>query len=202
MPQSALALWTGISAFAGQQQSDWELGPQLREADIFSYGLSIEEKTRPGLRIGAGAGQFDLRLKDRNTLSPIEDFDGQFFLFYLRWPFQLGESLTLHTRFDYQYHSGNNEDLNQPRQDINWTDIGFHAGLALRIDTISLQPFLRYRLIDGDITSDTASRLLQHHQDQSYGLMLDIHVESTAYVRLQASLSAVDSLSIHFVRAY
>ncbi len=66
LPLQVLATgWTGIAAFVGKSDSDWLQASSVKLANIDFYGLRIEEKTEIDLRVGARAGQFDLRLTDR-----------------------------------------------------------------------------------------------------------------------------------------
>ena len=48
----------------------------------------------------------------------------------------------------------------------------------------------------------TNIRKIELNDDQSAGLILDIYVERTAYVRLKATNSGGESLFISFVREY
>ena len=197
----AQAAWTGIAAFASQQESDWSIGGQTLVADSFQYGLRIEEKTRPGLRIGLGIGQFHLRLEDRLNLTAIQEFDGEFAMFYMRWPFTLNDRLTLHSRFDYLYHQGRDSDSDTD-DDIDWIEAAVDIGVRYRVGIVSLQPYMRYRSVDGDLDLNNSTRLFSDSSAGSFGIKLDIHVEPSAYVRLQASFDAVDALGISFVREY
>ena len=177
------------------------MGAQTLTADQFRFGFRIEEKSQSGLRVGLGGGQFDLRLKDRPNATLVDEFDGEFLFFYLRWPVALNPRLTLHTRFDYRFHTGNRSGID-PQDEIDWIETGLTAGIALRVGMVSLQPYASVSSIDGDITSDAATRLLNDAEHHSYGLMLDIHVEPTAYVRFQAGISATEALFVSFVREY
>ena len=197
----ATAAWTGISAFAGQHESNWSFGNRQRTADSFQYGLAIEENTQPGLRIGLGIGQFHLRLREDLTNAAISRYDGEFLMFFMRWPIKLQEAVSLHLRFDYQYNNGRRSDDNT-EGDIDWVEAGFTAGLAIRAGHVSLHPYVRYRSVDGDLSDTTSSSLFDHQENRSYGINLDIHVETTAYVRLSASFEETESLSISFVREY
>lgn len=201
VPVVGHAWWTGIAAFADQQESDWAFSAQTRIADSFRYGLRIEEKTSPGLRLGMGIGQFHLRLKALSNIPTIDKYDGEFVLFYMRWPFNLSDRLSLHTRFDYLYHSGRQSE-NSSDNEIDWIETAFSAGLRMNLGTVSLQPYVRFRSIDGDLTRDATVQLFDDAQVNSYGIKLDIHVEPTAYVRLHASFNATESLGVSFVREY
>lgn len=196
------AAWTGISAFVGQHDTDWQLSDRTLQADIFSYGLRIEERSRPGLRVGLGIGQFDLRLKDRDNAVLVNEYGGELLLFYLRWPFTLGQNWTLHTRFDYQYHSGRESKVNEPRDDIDWTETSLAAGIALDLDAVSLQPFMHYSRTDGDLVDDNQTRLVDQADSVSFGMRVDILVEPTAYVRIEASGGAADGVIVYFAREY
>lgn len=197
----AAAVWTGISAFAGQFENDWSFNTRQRVADSFNFGLAIEESTRPGLRIGLGIGQFHLRLRDPATNSALSRYDGEFLQFYLRWPWALRENVSLHTRFDYQYHNGRRSDVDT-EGDIDWVEAGFTAGFSVKAGYVSIHPYLRVRSVDGDLSDNGTTSLFDHVKNRAYGINLDIHVEPTAYVRLHAGFDATEALSVSFVREY
>ena len=199
---TASAAWTGISAFAGEQRQDWSFGTTSRRAESFTWGLSIEERTRAGLRIGLAGGRFSLDLRN-NAPGPFDEFAGEFLQFYLRWPVALGDHLTLHGRFDYRVNHGDDE-LTTSEEEIEWTERSLTLGLALRYGILSLQPFVKLLSSDGDL-DDLASGIGQPFDSdnrQSHGLIIDLHVEKTAYVRLLSEFSDIESLQVHFVRAF
>jgi len=198
------AAWTGIAAFGGENRSDWLFGNTTLRAEAFAYGLSIEERTRAGLRIGIAGGRFSLDLKSTpaTQAQPVfEEFEGGFLQLYLRWPIALTEHFTLHTRFDYRLNRGDHE---RPDNDseIEWSERSVTAGIALRLGLVSLQPFVRYLSSDGDLDNVTSAQAFESHTHRSHGLIIDLHVEQTAYVRLRSEFSAVESLQVHFVRAF
>jgi hypothetical protein len=196
------AAWTGIAAFGGENRSDWIFGNTTLRAETFAYGLSIEERTRPGLRIGIAGGRFSLDLKSTPATQPVfEEFEGEFLQLYLRWPLALTEHFTLHTRFDYRLNRGDHERTDNDSE-IEWSERSITAGIALRLGLVSLQPFIRYLSSDGDLDNITSAQSFELKTHRSHGLILDLHVEKTAYVRLRSEFSAVESLQVHFVRAF
>lgn len=200
-PVSAQALWTGISGFVGQSERDWLLDDTVRQADITHFGLSIEEKTRVGLSIGASAGQLSLRLTNSPSSAQVDKYRANFLSFYLRWPLQLTKLLTLHTRFNYQFNLGiKSNDLENT--DIEWSEVFLNIGISLQLGWISIRPFIEYRSLDGDITSDNSTRVFELEDQRSSGLILDFYVEPTAFVRLMASSGESQAMMLSFVRQY
>jgi hypothetical protein len=197
---TTLQAWTGISAFVGEDRVDWAFNAGSRTAESFNYGLSIEDKTRAGLRIGVAAGRFGLDIKDPGQ-GLIEEFAGEFVQLYLRWPFTFGDHLTLHTRFDYRFQRGDDGDSVNVNE-VEWTERSLSTGLALRYGLVSVQPFARYLSSDGDIRSGSSGESFRIDEHASHGLIIDLHVEKTAYVRLSSEFSTVESLQLHFVRAF
>lgn len=197
----ASAYWTGISAFVGQSESDWLLDGTLRQADITHFGLSIEEKTQVGLSIGARAGQISLRLKDLPISAQAEKFNAQFLSLYLRWPLPLTETLKLHTHFNYQFNLGDISDGSEDT-DIEWSEVTINIGISLQLGRISIRPFIEFRSIDGDITSDNSTRVFELESQNSSGLIVDLYVEPTAFIRLMASSGESRAMMLSFVREY
>lgn len=201
LPLSVEAYWTGIGAFSGQDDSDWKLDTVTRVADRSRYGLHVEERARSGFIIGASAGQFSLRLKDPLQVADSQKYNGQFLQFYLRWPLALSDSLTLHSRLDYQFNLG--ELLSGEQGDeINWNEMGLTLGVALRLGLVSLQPFINWSSLDGDITLQSRSEGFENDEKVSYGMMVDIYVEPTAYVRLKGTAVNTSSVWLGFIREY
>lgn len=196
--QSAMA-WSGIAAFLGQSQGDWLFSGGVKTAQQDFYGLSIEDRTRSKIRIGARAGQFDLRLSPQ-TSAAAEKFNGKFIAFYLRWPLSLSSTLSFEPRLGYQYNQGEKALLSQ--QQISWNQVRLQLALHAQLGALSLRPFVAWRRIDGDITTAQTSRLFVQHQSSSYGLALDFFVEPSAYIRFQGSVGARQGASLSFVRAY
>ncbi len=191
--------WTGIGAFIGQQQSDWQFSASRQTADIGFYGLGIEDRTQSPLRVGASAGQFDLRLLP-SLSAPAERYNGKFLSFYLRLPVALGDGVMLHSKLSYRYNLGN-KSLQQSQQ-ISWSAIDLELGLSLRLGNVLLRPFGYFRRIDGDITDPALTRLFEQAQSAGYGAMLDYYTERSAYIRLRGSAGSRQAVSISFVREY
>ncbi len=198
-PQPGFSAWTGIAAFVGEGESDWLLNDDIRRADRLFYGFRIEEKSKIGLRVGASAGHFDLKLKDPDYIIQPEKFGGQFLSLYLRWPHQLTQSLSLHTSVDYKFNLGSQS---ATEDEIDWTELTVNLGLGIKIGVLSLRPFVSYRRINGDIVSDTSARFIKLEDNQRAGLIFDIHVEPTAYVRLLVGDSNHQAMMLSFVREY
>jgi hypothetical protein len=194
------AAWTGIGAFLIQGETDWNLGGDFREADFTRYGLRIEEKTEVNLRIGASAGQFDVKLLDPSASVPFEQYDGQFISFYLRWPEPLTDSIKLHSLFNYQYHTGQQRD--NLDNEISWTEISLDLGISVQLGRLSIRPFADYRYVDGDVSGSGVARLLESDKRYSSGLILDYYIEKTAFVRFRLSQGANRSFLISLAREY
>jgi hypothetical protein len=190
--------WSGIGAFLGQADGDWRFSAGSQNADIDFYGLQIEDRTQSPLRVGAGAGQFDLRLL--STPAAAERFSGKFLTLFLRLPQSLGDQVKLHSQLSYQYNLG--EKSLQGSEQISWSEVMLQLGVSLQLGRLSVQPYGILRSIDGDITTPSQTRLFQHEQSSGYGVKLDYYVEPTAYIRFLGSAGANESLSISFVREY
>lgn len=191
--------WSGIGAFLGQRNSDWTFAAGRQHADIDVYGLQIEDRTQSPLRVGASAGQFDLRLQpSENALA--ERYSGKFLSLFLRLPQPLGDQWKLHSLLRYQYHLGDKA-LRESEQ-ISWSEVSLQLGLSLQLGRLSLQPYGFLRSIDGDISTPSQTRLFEHELSSGYGLKLDYYVEPTAYIRFLGSSGAVEAVSISFVRQY
>ncbi len=196
--QSAMA-WTGIAAILGQSQEDWLFADGAQSAQHDFYGLSVEDRTRNGIRIGARAGQFDVRLSAHNGAA-AERFHGKSLGVYLRWPLALSSTIQLEPRVRYQYQLG--QQALASRQQISWSEIRLQLAFRVQLGALSLRPFVAWRHIDGDISTALASRLFVQQQSGSYGLALDLYVEPGAYIRLQTRLGDQQAASIGFVRTY
>jgi hypothetical protein len=203
MPQVSLAAWTGIAAFAGQQESDWSLNGQAINADSRLYGLQAEERSRVGLHVGARVSQNSLRLESPLNTPTLEKYEVQQLAFYLRWPIPLNDTLTLHTRVDYQYNTGNRSKIDNDNDiDIDWIETTLETGLSLRMGLFSIRPFVNFSWINGEITTPASITKIELDDGHSAGVLVDIYVERTAFVRLKATASGSDSLFISFVREY
>ena len=199
LQSSAALAWSGIGAFLGQGNGDWLFSSGNQTADIDFYGLQIEDRTQSPLRVGAAAGQFDLRLLSTPT-AVAERYSGKFLAFFLRLPQTLSDQIKLHSQLRYQYNLG--ERSLQGSEQISWSAVTLQMGISLQLGRLSVQPFGVLQRIDGDITTPSQTRLFQHGQSSGYGLKLDYYVEPTAYIRFLGSAGANESLSISFVREY
>ena len=202
LPGLSQAYWTGIGAYLGQSDTDWLFNANAFEADTRRYGLHIEERTEPGLRVGAGLGQFSVRLRDLQGVEATEKFNGEFLEFYLSWPFEINQNLTLHSRLDYQFNLGSPSGSEDENEDIDWNEAGLTLGIAIRLGIISLRPFINWREIDGDTTTNNSTRTFSEEESQISGLILDIYVEPTGYVRLKSTLGKSSSIWLGFIREY
>jgi len=202
MPCVVQAYWTGIGAYIGQGDTDWVVNGDEFEADSRRYGLHIEERTQPGLSIGAAAGQFTVRLQDPQQMVATEKYNGSFLEFYLTWPVRISERVTLHSRLDYQFNLGSPSGSNEEADEIDWNKAGITLGIAVRLGIFSLRPFVNWRTIDGDITSNNLTRTFKDKESQTTGMIVDIYVEPTAYVRLKGSIDESPSIWLGFIREY
>lgn len=196
-----MAGWTGIAAFVGQNESEWLQASHISRANIDFFGMRVEEKSAVDLRIGARAGQFDLRLFDPLNVVSAEKYNGQFLSFYLRWPIKLAKEVKLHSIVNYQLNLGEKSGDTE-NTEISWSEVTVNVGLSIQLGLLSIRPFIDFHSIDGDITSDTQSRFFQQDATGSYGLTLDLFVERSAFVRLKATTGSNQSILISFAREY
>ena len=200
MTFSTQAAWTGIGAFVGQSESDWLVGGESRVADVNMYGFRIEEKSRTELRVGASAGQISVRLQLPDNSSLADKYYAQFISFYLRLPLKITDSISFHSRLNYQFNSGDSSRDDDEEAEIDWTQLDLNLGLSFTVSNLSLRPFVNFRNIDGDINTDAGTRVFEEESSYSGGLIFDYAVEPTAYVRLTATAGERDSLMLSFVR--
>ncbi|MCK5662372.1 MAG: hypothetical protein KAI17_02750 [Thiotrichaceae bacterium] len=198
LPLPLMAGWSGIAAFAGQSESDWLQQSTLIQANIYFYGLRIEEKTQSELRIGARAGQFDLRFLDLID-ETAEKYYGQFLSLYLRWPIALTDQVKFHTSLRYQLNHGENS-VEMNDAEINWSEVSVNAGLSFKLGELALRPFINFHAIDGDTSSAIETRIFEQNGNSSYGLILDFFIERTAFIRLMATTGSNQALLLSFAR--
>lgn len=192
--------WTGISASLGEYDSDWRIDNEIRSVTLTHYGLSVEDRTAVGLRMGLSIGEFGLRIRSPfDTLS--QDYAGEFLGLRLRWPWRLSRQVSLHGRFAYDWHSGR-LDGDSSDSEVNWSSTRMRLGLQLRMGLLGLRPFVEWQRLDGDVDLDGTRRLFDEQERYSSGLVLDLEVEPSAYVRLTWIQQGRRGLLLSFVRNY
>ncbi len=192
--------WTGISASLGEYDSVWRIGDETRPLTLSHYGLAVEDGTKIGLRLGLSIGEFGLRLKNPSA-GLSQDYAGEFLGLYLRWPWRLGRQLALHGRFVYDWHNGR-LDGDASDAEVNWSSSRLRLGLEIRMGQLGLRPFVEWQHLDGDVELDGVRRLFAANEDYSSGLVLDLEVEPSAYVRLTWTRQGRQGLLLSFVRSY
>ncbi len=196
-----MAAWTGVAAFVGQSESDWLKGGQKEQASIDFYGLRIEEKTEANLRIGASAGQFNLRLFDPQNLLAAEKYDGRFFSLYLRWPVKLNNYVKFHTLMNYQFNLGT-QSIDTENREISWNEFTVNTGLSFQSGLLAVRPFISYRSLEGDVSTPLKTEIFNEDKYSGYGLIVDYFVEHSAFIRLMVTAGANQTMLLSFAREY
>ncbi|MDJ0834581.1 MAG: hypothetical protein QNJ69_13740 [Gammaproteobacteria bacterium] len=197
VPTAAPAYWTGIAAFFGEGESDWQFSSNVQQATHRYYGLRIEENSDVDVRIGASGGFFSLRLRDPLNPASSEKFDGEFLSFYLRWPVSLTQRVTLHSQLNYQFNQGNSfNDMGDEEDQIDWSELSLRLGLGLQLGRLTIQPYILQRSLDGDVTINDLTSRFDLVEQSRQGLIIDYQVESNAYIRLATGMQ--DRQSVYF----
>ena len=196
----AHADWSGVAINISDSDSDWEFGNDLRVAHSTEFSFRIEEKTVPGLRIGASIGQVSLGVESDTSASDY-DFDTQFLSINLRQPLQLSETWGLFAGMNYKYLLGTDEDeVNEA--EINWSEIEFYIGASLKLAHIRISPLLYHQSVDGDIDDNTGSHDFELDDPISSAIRIDYFVEKTAFVRLEFQTGNREGVFLTFAREY
>ena len=196
----AQAEWTGVAIEIGDLQADWEFSEGRREAKSNSISLQIEERTRNGLAVGAEIGYHSLRL-DSARGGESTKFEVQNIGIYLRQDFPLSETVALEGLLSYGYFTGD-ENSEEDRAEIDWNEVSFELGVAIRLGNWRITPFASYTALDGDTSGVQDGGGFELEDPINTGVRFDIFVENTAYIsiKLQAGSQAGGYLS--FVRRY
>ena len=119
---------------------------------------------------------------------------------YLRWPHQVNETFSIHGLFNYQFNLGNSS--GDELVEVDWTEVSLQLGVSAQFGNLSFRPFVDFRDVDGDISGNGSTRLLELKEQRSQGLIIDYYVEKTAYVRLQISQGGTRSFLLTLAREY
>jgi hypothetical protein len=196
----AHADWSGVAINVSDSETDWEIGNDLRVARSTEFSFRIEEKTEPGLRVGASIGQVSLRVK-RDASASDQNFDTQFLSINLRQPFQLNETWGLFGGMNYKYHLGSDKDeMNEA--EISWSEIDFYIGASLELAHIRISPMMYHQSVDGDIDDDSGSHDFELDDPISAAIRIDYFVEKTAFVRLEFQTGNREGIVLTFAREY
>ncbi len=194
--------WTGISASIDEIESDWIFENNQRSANTTRLNLQFEERTHSGLGVGANIGRLTTRISNVNGPRNTVKFDASYFGIYLRYPLQLGEYFTLHSKFGYQFHSGSGTDNDTNDDEIEWREVGFEIGLSGRFENFRITPFMLYSDVDGDISDDMGTDSFENEENVSAGLSLDLFLDPTSFVRLRFTSGEQDSTALVFAREF
>jgi len=194
--------WTGVSASIDEIESDWVFENSLRSANTTRLNLQFEERTRSGLGVGANLGRLTTRISNVDGPRDTVKFDASYFGVYLRYPIQLGEHFSLHSKFGYQFHSGSGIDNDTNDDEIEWREVDFEIGFSGRFENFRITPFALYSDVDGDISDDTGTNSFENDDNVSAGLSLDIFLDSTSFVRLRFTSGEQDSAALIFAREF
>ena len=202
MIPAAHADWTGLSASVDEIDSDWIFENNKRSTNITRLNLQFEERTSAGLSVGANIGRLTTRISNINGPRNTVKFDASYFGIYLRYPVQLGEYFSLHSKLGYQYHSGSETGNDDDDDEIEWREVDFEVGLSGRFGSFRITPFAVYSDVDGDISGDAGTDSFENDEDVSAGLSLDIFLDPTSFVRLRLTSGEQDSAALIFAREF
>jgi len=194
-----LQAWTGISAFIGEYDSDWRIGNEVRPLTLTRYGIAIEDRASSGLRVGVSIGEFGLRLKN-SAATESDDYAGEYLDLRLRWPLQISRMLTLHGDFGYGWHAGRLSDSGDGS--IDWSRARVGMGLQFQMGLLGLRPFIEWRSVDGDVDLGGSRRLFENDAHTRGGLIVDLKVDPSGFVRFTWITEGQSGLMLSFVRAY
>jgi len=198
----ANASWSGVSLELGNFDSDWEFGRDIREAQISEISFQIEEKTESNLTVGASFGYVDLRvIAASDSAAETRKFDGEFIRVYLRQPWRINDTISLHGAFSIRYTTGNESGDGDDRAEIDWTESAFELGLSLRFKNFRIVPYAAYHDIDGDI-SDDITDVFEMDEALIQGVRFDYFVEDTAFIRFEFVSGGQEGGYLNFVRRY
>lgn len=198
----AQADWTGVSVEIANLESDWKFDSAVREAQIDSIDLRIEEKTLTGLSVGFGIGYFSMRLLG-DGVTDSSKFDGEYLSIYLRQHIPVSKAFSLFGAMSYRYNTGNeNKDDIDERADIDWSETNFQVGASARIANFRISPFVAYYDIDGDVSDDNGTGAFEMDDPASHGIRFDYYLEDTAFIRLVFQSGGQSGGYLTFARRY
>ncbi len=197
----AAAEWTGVLVDIGESTTDLQFETVQRTMRIDSLNLAIEEKTASPLRVGFSLGVSSIRTANLLPPDNAQEFDGGHLGFYLRYPQQMGEHMSLQGLFSYRYNSASDSNTSV-RSEIEWRETRMQLGLGVKFGTLRITPFIAYRDINGDISNDTSTQIFDSVDSISRGISFDIFVEPTAYIRLQLFSGDEEGGYLTFARVY
>ncbi len=196
-----LQAWTGISASIGEYDSQWLVDGETRPVTLTRYGLAVEDSTTIGLRVGASMGEFGLRLKSADG-SRADDYVGEYLGLRLRWPLRISEVLTFHGDFAYAWQSGRLSTGVDNERSIDWSSTRFGFGVQLKLGILGLRPFVAWQQVDGDVYVHGGRRLFEDDGQTLGGIVLDLQVDSSGYLRFTWTSEGGRGLLMSFVRSY
>ena len=196
----AEAEWTGVALDIADYDSDWKFDSGVREAQITSLSLHIEEKFEAGLIAGGGIGYFDMRVLGDSSVD-TQKFDGQFLELYLHQPFSVSESITLHGQLGYRYYSGDNSSSSE-QADIDWNEVNLQIGVGVRFTHLRITPFVAYYDIDGDISDDNSTGDFENDDSVSQGVSFDYFIDDSGYIRVEVRSGYQSGGYLSFARRY
>jgi len=193
---------TGVSFEIGNYDSDWKFGRETREAQISEIDIQFEDKTESNLTVGARIGYLDMRVvADSDSVAENRKFDGEFIGLYLRQPWRINDTLSLHGAFSFRYTTGRESGDADERAEIDWTESVFELGFSLRFANLRIQPYAAYHDIDGDI-SDDITDVFEMDEALVHGLRFDYFVEDTGFIRFELFSNGQQGGYLSFVRRY
>ncbi len=196
----AQADWTGVALELANVDADWKFDDGLREAQSSGISFQVEEKTGTGLAVGAGIGYTSMRVVGDSSASNRK-FDAEYLQIYLRQEFNISKSVSLYGLFNYSYHTGDDNDVDNPA-DIDWDEVSVQIDLSIRFANFRVSPFAAYYDIDGDISDDNGTAVFEIDDPLSRGIRFDYYLEPTAFIRFVFQSGGRAGGYLTFVRRY
>ena len=190
--------WSGIKLELSETDNLWEFKSGDRETRISYINLQVEDKATTELRVGADFGYMTLRV-DAPDPADIDKFDAQYIGIYLRQPFVISQSISLHGMLSYRYHSGTN---NIDPIDIDWSEVALQLAASFRISNIDIAPFAVMYHVDGDISEPGSTEVFEGSSESSHGIRFDYYVDPTAFVRLEFRAGEKEGGYLGFARRF
>ena len=192
------AAWSGIKLELSETDNLWEFRNGDRDTRISYINLQVEDKATTDLRVGADFGYMTLRV-DAADPADVDKFDAQYIGIYLRQPFAISQSISLHAMLSYRYHSGAN---NVDPIDIDWSEVSLQLGASFRISNIDVAPFAAIYHVDGDISETGSTEIFEGSGESSQGIRFDYYVDPTAFVRLEFRAGEKEGGYLGFARRF
>ena len=196
------AEWTGVAIEFADTNADWKFDDETRSTHGNYISFMLEEETSGGLIIGGAIGYLVMRV-DGNDTTHTNRFDsGEYLKLFLRQDFPLSSTYTFHTALSFRYSQGHENDSDNGRADLDWTESALQAGISKRFINWRIMPFVAYNHVDGEISDDIGTSDFELDDPVSQGVRFDYFIEETAFIRLEVQTGDQAAGMVSFYRRY